>query len=508
MSADPTETELKFAIAPEDAKAFERAPALKKSKPRRQRLLNLYFDTPDHALADAGMALRLRKAGGRWTQALKGGTSGTGGLHSRGEWEFPRKEPTLDLTLFVATPLFAMKQPERLQDQLANAFTVDFQRETWIVEPQPGERLEVALDRGEVRSGDRTEAVCEVEIEVLEGPRDAAFDLAHSLMKVVRLRPSAVTKAQRGNRLVRNAELAPRKASAVELEASMSIARAARAIVGTALDQLQANEEDLLVSNDPEFVHQARVALRRMRSALRLFRDELGDPRTEQWREALGDIARAFGGARDWDVFATEVLPSLRKSFGDAKLSRSLASRATARRMRERDTAREALRSAAYATLVLDLARWLSDEPPPRIAGESLTDFASALIRKRHKRLLADAKQLAKRSPEERHQIRIDAKRLRYCVDGFASLFKDSRVEKYSRALGRLQDVLGRANDATTAMQLVSELEAPAAFASFARGYLAARAEDDVASLADHVAALDGTKRFWARKPAAPSLEG
>jgi triphosphatase len=250
------------------------------------------------------------------------------------------------------------------------------------------------------------------------------------------------------------------------------------------------------------------VALRRMRSALRLFRVALADPRTEQWREALGDTARALGGARDWDVFATEVLPNLRKSFGDPRLARSLASRATARRMKERDVAREALRSGAYAKLVLDLARWLSDDPAATTGAESLTGFASALIRKRHKRLLADARHLAKLSPEERHQIRIDAKRLRYCVDGFASLFKDSRVEKYSRALGRLQDVLGRANDATTAMRLVSELEAPEAFASFARGYLAARAEEDVASLGDHVAALGEAKRFWARKPDAPSVEG
>ena len=83
------EIELKLALA---ARGRRGVPARARRSPgcarARRKLTSIYFDTPDCELRDAGMALRLRKAGGRWTQTLKGGTSGTGGLHARGEWEY------------------------------------------------------------------------------------------------------------------------------------------------------------------------------------------------------------------------------------------------------------------------------------------------------------------------------------------------------------------------------------------------------------------------------------
>ena len=81
----------------------------------------------------------------------------------------------------------------------------------------------------------------------------------------LRLRPSAVTKAERGHRLFTGEAVKPVKAHAVALDRSMPAIEAARALVGSALEQLQANEEGVLASPDAEFVHQARVALRRSR---------------------------------------------------------------------------------------------------------------------------------------------------------------------------------------------------------------------------------------------------
>jgi triphosphatase len=490
-----TEIELKLSLSPDDVAAFRRAGPLCGVRPMRRKLTSIYYDTPDCELQKAGMALRLRKSGGTWTQTLKGGASGTGGLHERHEWESKRPDATIDLAALEGTMLD--KASGTVGERLRPAFTVELQRETWDIEPVPGTRVEVALDRGQASVGDSTDRVCEVEIELKEGDRDAAFDFARALATEISLHPSAVTKAERGYRLLRHEGLQPVKSRRVTLEPGMGVEQAARALVAVSLEQLQANEEGVLASADPEFVHQARVGLRRMRSALRIFRNVL-PPEAEAWRTDLGELARTLGEARDWDVFATETLPPLSRAFGDPAVSKRISRRASAPRKKALEQARSALLAKSFAALVLDLTKWLSAPPRGTAEGEAtLLEFATRLARKRHRRLIADAQGLAQRTPEERHAVRIDAKRLRYAVDGFASLFKQKRVERYLAELADLQDVLGTSNDAATAARLLAGLDPPADFAAFARGYLAARIEGDSHTAEARVERLMTSKQFW-----------
>src|SRR5207248_4355608 len=260
---------------------------------------------------------------------------------------------------------------------------------------------------------------------------------------------------------------------------------AARALVAAGLAQLQANEEGLLSSGDPEFVHQARVALRRMRSALRMFRDIIGADRAKAWRDALGEAARSLGLARDWDVFVTETLPELLARRADATVARRLAARAEVQRGRAREAAREAIRSREYARVVLDIARWLHEAGADAASPRSTVDrFAARLIRNRHKRLVEGARRLPELSTEERHRVRIDAKRLRYVVDGLASVFDPRKVHPYVGGLVDLQDELGRANDAATALRLIETLQPPARFAATAHQRLSGRMRGDANRLA------------------------
>ncbi|QJR12833.1 hypothetical protein DSM104443_03926 [Usitatibacter rugosus] len=490
-----TEIELKLSLSPADVAAFRRAGPLSGVRPTRRKLTSIYYDTPDCELQKAGMALRLRKSGRTWTQTLKGGTSGTGGLHERHEWETERPDATIDLAALEGTMLD--KASGTVGERLRPAFTVEFQRETWDIEPVPGTRVEVALDRGQASVGGDTDSVCEVEIELKEGDRAAAFDFARALAAEISLHPSSVTKAERGYRLLRHEALQPVKSRRVTLDPGMDVEQAARALVAASLEQLQANEEGVLATNDPEFVHQARVGLRRMRSALRIFREVL-PPEAEAWRADLGELARTLGEARDWDVFATETLPPLARAFGDPVMGKRIARRVSAPRKKALEQARAALLAKSFAALVLDLTKWLSgpvSDPPE--AAVTLMDFATRLARKRHRRLIADAQGLAQRTTEERHAVRIDAKRLRYAVDGFASLFREKRVERYLRELSDLQDVLGTSNDAATAARLLSGLHPPADFAAFARGYLAARIDGDAHTAEARVERLASSKQFW-----------
>jgi CHAD domain-containing protein len=122
--------------------------------------------------------------------------------------------------------------------------------------------------------------------------------------------------------------------------------------------------------------------------------------------------------------------------------------------------------------------------------GRQLRKFASRVLRKRHDRLLGQAADPASLTLEERHRLRIEAKRLRYGTDALASLFEAKRVARYLDALSRLQDALGRSNDAATAMRLLQALDPPEPFAGYARGVFAVRARSDPALLRGLVARL------------------
>ena len=502
------EIELKFELAPKAHAAFRRLPALA-GPGRTMHLQATYFDTPDFELRAREMALRLRREGRRWAQTLKAGRSGAGGLHAREEWEFARPGATLDTDLLADTPLAA--EPALVRN-LGEVFKVDVRRTTWEVEVSPGNRVEVALDRGEVRHGERAEAVSEVEIESVAGDPFAVFELADRLVgpqaaaarAPSALRPSAVTKAQRGYRLARGEPLAPVRASPAALVPEMSPAQAAQAMAAAALEQLQGNEAGVLAGEDPEYLHQFRVALRRLRSALGLFR-AAGGTLDDALREELRWIAQLTGPARDWDVLVTETLPTLLAAYRGGRVARTVRLRAASRRRDAGTQLREALASARYVRLLLALARWLAGpapepQPEPQADPESLVDFALRVVAKRHKRLAADAERLSALTPSERHALRLDAKRLRYALEGLAPLFRRKRVDAHLEALSDIQDDLGRANDAAVATRLLAELDPPAAFAQFARGWFAALAQASAAGLERHAGRLKSVPRLKVRK--------
>ncbi len=477
------EVELKLAIDPAAHARLRRAQALAGARPVRREMESLYFDTPDCRLARHGMALRLRRAGGRWMQCLKAGASGPAGMHARDEWESAQDGPRIDLARFAHTPLARVPGARRLHERLALAFRVRVVRTAWDLAPAPGVRLEVALDAGYVESRGRREAISEVEIECVEGGTGAAFDLADRLLDEVALRPTAATKAERGYRLFRRERRLPVKAQPVVLAASMPPAAAARRAVSAGLGQFLGNVEGVLAASDPEFVHQARIGLRRARAALRIFAEAIGVERSRRWREALRSPAQALGRTRDWDVFALEVLPRLGAASGEAALARTLRMRAARRRGRERAASRAEMAAAAHARCVLAIVRWLSEDDPVT-ADRRLASLAARVLRRRHKRLMRLGAHSARLDAAGRHRVRILAKRLRYGTDAFASLYPARKVARYRKALAALQDVLGHANDAATAARLLDALHPPAAFAAFARGWCTGASQPDPAALA------------------------
>lgn len=421
--ANESEIELKLAIRPGDAAAFRRLALLRENciaGPTRRKVFNTYFDTTGLVLKQHAMALRLRKDGSNWLQTLKTAGVATGGLHKRGEWEHSLRIPQLDLSLFRETPLAALAQSKALHLTLKPAFTTEFHRTTWCLEMSPGERVEVALDQGVVRCGKRESIISEVEIELLEGSTATVFDLALALLGEIALAPEILSKAERGYRLFRPASPAPLRAEAIELKRNWPPHQAMSAIIAGAVGHFGANVEGAIASDDPEYVHQLRVALRRLRSAIRIFRPTNAEPIVTE----LKWLTAVLGDARDWDVLVTKTLPALLEAGGDQAIGMGLLSAAKQRQGEARDVARVALASPRETALLLTIGRWLGvpgqhllwsardngvGDAAPKPEGSSLAHFASHEIRRRRRRLLRGKAGLADLSAEARHRIRIDA---------------------------------------------------------------------------------------------------
>lgn len=193
------EVELKLALGPDGPDALRRHPRLAGEASRRQTLVNTYYDTPEGDLKEARVALRLRRIGDEWRQTLKTSGQGGGGLSTRGEWEWKVAGDTLDLEgLKGLEPIQALD--ETLLTRLAPCFTTDFQREVWLVQSDGGE-VEIALDEGEIRVGELSVTIREVELELKRGDARQLLELADGFAESVPLRPSDTSKAARGTAL-------------------------------------------------------------------------------------------------------------------------------------------------------------------------------------------------------------------------------------------------------------------------------------------------------------------
>ncbi len=519
------EIEFKLAIHPSDVATFRHLSLLREKcigKPQRRKVHSIYFDTPSLELQQGAMALRLRKTGGRWLQTLKTAGNMTGGLHQRGEWEHPLRLPQLDLALFRDTPLAELASRDQLHLILEPAFVTNFQRTTWQIDVAPGQRVEVVLDQGVIRAGQNELPISEIEIELLEGDRSAVYDIAAALVGQVSVRMEMASKAERGYRLYQAEQAepaAPLRARSVELRRKWLPVHAMQEVVAACLGHFERNIEGALVGDDPEYLHQLRVALRRLRSALRVFRPA----DTEDIVAELKWLTGALGDARDWDVFTTETLPILLDGFGDAALGAELLAAAEQKRAAAGANARTALASPRQMLLLISIGRWLSVAAQhvllPRIATAeaiesttetplpSLKDFAALEIRRRHKRLLRDAVAVAELPVAARHKVRIDAKRLRYSVEFFAELFDRKRVAPYAKLLTAIQDLLGHTNDHDVAMKRVEILAPTARFVDFSRGWFAARTQLKLEAIDQHVAKLKKARRFWGKTIAAEPAE-
>ncbi len=523
----PTEIELKLALDLTATSALVRHPAvqaLRRGRARTEHLVSSYYDTAGSTLARAGVALRVRRVGKRWVQTLKGPPEpdAGAGLHARAEFEWPLARSALDLEPLSATPWRKLIDKAAKRGGLARCFTTDFERRTIPLGFPDGTRAELCIDQGKIHAlvdgRTRRAAIAEIEIELESGAAANLFDLALRLAEDLPVRVLTASKAERGHALVRGERDivgAPVKAHRVALAGDATTSAALLTLVRECLQQIAANAPGLLDDNDPEWIHQMRIGTRRLRSCLSLVRPFASSVALDDLFAETRWLADVLGSARDWDVFVRETLPPLAAGVAqDAATAaglRRLRARADARRRVARASARSAVRSARFQRLLLSggllcATRFGAGRPAVGSEQAEVLDgradtFAAALLARRRRKLDRRAASLVRASPEERHAARIAAKRLRYVAEFFAPLFPKKRGKAYLEALAAMQDVLGRINDATTALRLASESGGAKddSAAGALRGWVAAHAaalEPELASVSRRFA---GAKPFWTR---------
>lgn len=451
MASLPRETELKLWLFPGDAEVFVSHPRLGRARPHRERLRTLYFDTPDFKLAGHGIALRVRRAGRRWVQTLKTEGEKSGGLSKRLELETAVGKPIPDFSRLPAEAADRLVK-KKWRARLVPVYETRFLRTAWNLRAPDGSRVEVALDVGEIVAGKRSEALCEVELELKSGAANALYDLAQNFAQQILLIPFDASKAERGTRLAAGRPRKPAGAALPELDKDMPACAALARIARDCLAQLQANLPGLLTERDPEYLHQARVAVRRLRSSAGLFKKDCPPPAREMAR--IADLGRALGEARDWDVFVLDTLPRLGASLPAVQMT-LLGRRARAARRKARAAALDMVRRPQAGVDLLAMHRWLNGLETSR-SGPELGRFARAKLAGLHESVLAGAEGFAEQSPEQRHALRIRVKRMRYALDYLGGLFGGHR--KFAACFAALQDELGEMNDANTALRLLAQL--------------------------------------------------
>ena len=462
------EIELKLLVDADRMAHLAAAPVIAanaRNKGSRKRLRSVYYDTPERALRRAGLSLRVRQSGTRFVQTVK--TEVADDPLRRGEWE--ASVPSLAPDLALAMPFIPEKLRERLEAQpLEAVFTADVRRHTRIVD-LPSGTVEVAFDQGELTAGDRSVPVSEIELELKGGSASAIYEIALRLAEHGTVKPSIRSKSARGFDLAADQPPSAPRPRKLRLDPSVALDEAFAAILRSCflhlLQSLPAAED----GRNPEGVHQLRVSLRRLRSALDLMRSVGALGNLEALRSEAKWLAQGLSAARDWDVFQLDTLPAIAKACPSVAGFDALARVAAERQADAYRKARNALDDRRCALFLIGLGGWIetrgwrngvAPEDLGRLA-EPAVNFAERVLSEQHAKVLKRGRRFKSLTADELHRVRLATKRLRYLSEFLLPLYEDRKsARKFARRLAGLQEDLGVFNDMAVTASLLDGLGA------------------------------------------------
>ncbi len=519
------ETELKITLDAADLARLRRHPALVelRTRPRRtERLVSIYCDTADHALARAGIALRLRRIGRSWVQTVKlGRRAGGAGLYAHQEVERPAPGGRLALDGDDPTGAYAAIAASVGEAPLTPVFETRVERTSERLALPGNGVVELALDRGEIVAGAARAPILEAEIELVEGEIGAVFALARRLFLSGPIDFSAANKSTLGYRLARDgaldAEIAPRGAGSLDYDATATVETVARDVFRDCFAQISRNMVVVARREVIEGPHQLRVGLRRLRTAFAVFGPSLGAEALAPLSDAARRLGQVAGRLRDADVLIDDVVagtvgPATSVTALDAAAREALTAALEARRTEVRTAVRAALAGPEAAAFLFDLIEaieargWLApaDYSQTERLAAPIGAAAPALLEKRHRKVLRRGRRIEALDAEALHELRKELKKLRYAADMLGPIYPAKRVGPFVTALKEMQDTFGSLNDAAMAAEALTGPEAPGRAdpaaqrgAGWVLGVLEARVGEDRPKLFRRWKDFAETRQFW-----------
>jgi inorganic triphosphatase YgiF len=517
-----TEIELKF-LVPATARAGVGAEMSRGSTTlERISLAAMYLDTRDRRLASAGLSWRLRREGRRWIQTLKAGAH-----HSlqRFEHEVIRADASHDASEHAGTPvgeklIALLRRAHADGEELVVRFQTGVRRTVRRIRTR-GAVVEIALDEGRLMASGSTQRIREIGFELISGDPAAMFTLVERWRKRFDLIYDPRSKAERGDRLAQGLPFPPlRKAVRPDYPDTATAAEALGVVVDECLAQIARNAIGLIegeTTQRVEHVHQLRVGIRRLRSALRSFQGWAPSP-PAALVSSLRTVFDVLGMSRDSDVLDSGVAAELVKAGAPPlQLPAGTSSPDPVEAVKAGATQKTFLACIAWR---LGLGRTVAEEPdssssdssadalgaggidsrasqgvseeesPPR---RDLQDMGASLpadadadaagfhrklerrLRRWHERIVADWKAFDAHDEDGLHALRKRIKRQRYAAEFFAPVLRPRQLKRYLDALAVIQDRMGELNDLFVARARYQAIVASDPAAWFAMGWLAAR---------------------------------
>jgi Uncharacterized conserved protein len=259
------------------------------------------------------------------------------------------------------------------------------------------------------------------------------------------------------------------KAQPPRFTPSTSADAALATIVLLGVEHMRGNEACVMARDHVEGVHQLRVAVRRLRSCLSLFKAYIPPPQSSHLNGELKWLIGQLGPARDWDVFVDDILRPVRKQIPDEARLDELAQRVDEHRDAAYAHAQRGIGDHRYLGLVMLLDAWADGRRwreylPASVAAamqRPVIQLANQMLHEHYESVTAAGEGFVDLVPEDRHSLRIQIKKLRYASEFFASLYPKRKVVPFMAMLKELQDDLGAGNDIEVARTLLRKVTRP-----------------------------------------------
>ncbi len=424
----------------------------------------VYYDSKDHGLRGGGYSLRAL-ADAQLLQLVADANGAAYRYFETISWQRPY-EPQTAAPPEISPELLPEDLREAIGKTLRPIFRVEAEHRKYALACGKSE-IAAVIAEGAVQTEDRSASFSEVQFWLHAGDAADFFSFIFGVDETIPLRLGSKTEASRGYALLDNGDKKAIKRKTVKLARGMPSSAAFRILAHECLHQAVANEP-AMSGGDAEALHQVRIGLRRLKTALSLFSGLCTDTQTQTIKAEIRWFAELLGPARDLDVFLSEVMLPLREQYRDEPGLVSLQRTYSAQRTKLYDRISQAANSVRFRSLVLETAAWIEtgrwavtqSEQAVVVRDRPIEDFAEEELTRRRKKVKKKGDGIAALSPDERHALRLHVKKLRYAAEFFQSLFPGKKKSKraFLTSLKNLQTALGDVNDIAVRTGLKAEI--------------------------------------------------